>query len=261
MRRAARGVLFCSIATLPLLIVLSLTAEAAPRAGCNILGDSQLQLQLRQVCSCKTTGLRTTRGLYRLSVESTRAAPVGLEQKRRLRGAPPKIRKWTLAGMTPLEKGDLDDRDFEKGRTLFSVAHCKDCHRLAAEGGAIGPDLTTVAERLSPLQALEAILEPNKTIVDRYAYFSIRTKDGRTIVGKVTQMDSNVVHLRTNDLNPVSVEIIDRRSILQMNKSVISMMPTGLLNNLSRDDILDLLAYILSGGAADHPPYVPVRTP
>ena len=55
-------------------------------------------------------------------------------------------------------------RDFDRGRKLFGEAQCFSCHRFDNEGGAQGPDLTSVAGRFSQRDLLESVVEPSKVI-------------------------------------------------------------------------------------------------
>ena len=136
---------------------------------------------------------------------------------------------------------------------MFSVAKCFACHRFDGEGGAVGPDLTSLAGRFSPRDILESIIDPSKTISDQYAAVQIVTGDGRIIVGRIVNLKGHDYRINTNMLEPGNLTVIRRDNIEEMGPSRVSMMPTGLLNTLKKHEILDLMAFLVSHGNPDHP--------
>ncbi len=62
----------------------------------------------------------------------------------------------------------LKGRDFKRGQNLYHATSCSKCHRMAGEGGAIGPDLSTAAKKFSIADLADAIVEPSKVISDQY---------------------------------------------------------------------------------------------
>ena len=161
----------------------------------------------------------------------------------------PFVKAWKLDDLTPaLEKGLAGGRDFDRGRKLFAAAKCFGCHRYDNEGGAHGPDLTGVAGRFSPRDLLESIIDPNKEISDQYAAVEIRTLDDRVIVGRIVNLNDFNVNVNTNMLDPGSTVSINRNNIDSMKTSKVSMMPAGLLDTFKEDEVLDLMAYVLSRG-------------
>jgi putative heme-binding domain-containing protein len=156
---------------------------------------------------------------------------------------------WTVAALAGSLPEELTGRDFERGRKMFSAAACFQCHSLAGEGGAVGPDLTRAAGRFTKRDLLESIVEPSKTISDLYQNMLITTRDGEMIVGRIVyHMHGGAVSVNPNMLDPAATITVNRNDILSIEPSKISPMPEGLLAPLQRDEILDLLAYILSGG-------------
>jgi putative heme-binding domain-containing protein len=165
----------------------------------------------------------------------------------------PTVKNYTLDDLAPvLEKG-LTNRDFDRGRRLFGEASCFACHRYDNEGGAQGPDLSSVAGRFSQRDLLEKILNPNKAISDQYAAVDIETIDGKQFHGRVVNHNGDTVTICPNMLDPGSTIGIDRKRIESMTQSKVSLMPTGLLNSLTEDEIKDLMAYLLSRGDRNSP--------
>jgi putative heme-binding domain-containing protein len=166
----------------------------------------------------------------------------------------PFVKAWTVDDLTPLLDGGLKQgRNFERGRRVFATAKCFACHRFDNEGGSVGPDLTGVAGRFSPRDLLESILEPSKEISDQYQAVEILTKDERIIVGRIVNLNNDNVMVNTDMLNPGSTVSVNRNNIESMKPSKISMMPAGLLDTYKPEEILDLLAYMLSRGDRQHP--------
>jgi putative heme-binding domain-containing protein len=165
----------------------------------------------------------------------------------------PFVRKWAVADFDSALAGGLKDRDFDRGRTLFGVASCFACHRFANEGGAQGPDLTASVGRFSPRDLLESIIEPNKEISDQYGSVVINTIDGKVITGRIINLSGDSITLLTNMLEPNKLTSVDVKRIESQDVSKVSMMPEGSLDTLKQDEILDLLAYVLSQGKRDGP--------
>lgn len=164
------------------------------------------------------------------------------------------VKAWKMDDLTPaLEKGLKGGRDFEAGRKLFAAAKCFSCHRYDNEGGAYGPDLSGVVGRFSPRDLLESIIDPSKEISDQYAAVEIRTLDGRLVVGRIVNLNGDGVSVNTDMLNPGGTTNVNRNNIESMKPSKISMMPTGLLDTLKENEVLDLMAYMLSRGDRTSP--------
>jgi putative heme-binding domain-containing protein len=160
----------------------------------------------------------------------------------------PFVKAWTVDDLAPrLERG-LNRRNFDRGRTLFSTVGCFNCHRYDSEGGAVGPDLTGVGGRFSPRDLLESIILPSKEISDQYGAVVIALDDGRVVTGRIVNLHGNSMMVMTDMLNPDALVGVNQSQIEDMKPSPVSMMPEGLLNTLHEDEVLDLLAYLLSRG-------------
>jgi putative heme-binding domain-containing protein len=138
-------------------------------------------------------------------------------------------------------------RNFENGRAVYEQAQCVACHRFAGDGGATGPDLSGSGNRFSPADVLEAIILPSKVISDQYQTTVIDTTDGDSNVGRIAQEDDNKVLLQTNPLSTDTIEIA-KKDIKGRGLSKVSMMPQGLVDNFTKEEILDLIAYLRSAG-------------
>jgi putative heme-binding domain-containing protein len=163
--------------------------------------------------------------------------------------ARPHVKDWTMEELVPLvESGLKSKRDFDRGRLMFGAAQCTACHRFGIEGGAAGPDLTGVSGRFNTRDLLESIVVPNKVISDQYGAVSFLLSDGQVITGRVANLNGDNIMVVTNMLDPGNMANVDRHKIEETKPSPVSMMPQGLLNTLNREEVLDLMAYLLSKG-------------
>jgi putative heme-binding domain-containing protein len=165
----------------------------------------------------------------------------------------PLVKEWTKDELTAMMATKLKGRDFDRGRAMFAAANCFGCHRFANEGGSVGPDLTTLAGRFGPLDILESVIDPNKVISDQYAAVDVITTDGRVVTGRIVNHGKGRIVVNTNMLDPNANENISRTEIDELTTSPVSMMPAGLLNTLHEDEVLDLMAFLLSRGNRNDP--------
>jgi putative heme-binding domain-containing protein len=164
----------------------------------------------------------------------------------------PFVRKWSVDELTPVVEKGLSGRDFDRGRNLFGETKCFTCHRFNNEGGGTGPDLTQVIGRFGPRDLLESILDPNKVISDQYQAIVINTTDGRTVSGRIVNLSGDGIMINTEMLDPNKIVTVNRNLIDTIGGSKVSMMPTGLVDTLKQDEVLDLVAYLYSRGDRNH---------
>jgi putative heme-binding domain-containing protein len=158
------------------------------------------------------------------------------------------VKKWTMDELVPLVESNLKQRDFDNGRKVFAAAACFACHRFDGQGGAVGPDLTALSGRFSRRDILESVVEPSKQISDQYGSSQFIMDDGKVISGRIINLANDTFRVQTDMLKPSALVIVDRRHIDEMFPSKTSMMPKGLLDTLKQDEVLDLMAYLLSRG-------------
>jgi putative heme-binding domain-containing protein len=115
-----------------------------------------------------------------------------------------------------------------------------------------GPDLTSVARRFAPRDILTSIIEPSKAIDEKYASVTFELADGRVVTGRIAPGDYRDADLIVvpNLLAPEQTVKFAKADIVRRSASPISIMPTGLLDTLTEDEVFDLLAFLLSPGAA-----------
>jgi len=162
------------------------------------------------------------------------------------------VRDWQLDDLLPALNDAASGRSFESGKAAFRETGCVQCHRFAREGGSVGPDLAGVGKRLSRRDLLESIVLPSKAIAEQYAATEIETKDGELVAGRVEQEDDKTIVIRTHP-QAIDNTVIPKSQVLRRRLSKTSNMPTGMINVLEKDAVLDLLAYLLSDGQASDP--------
>ena len=160
----------------------------------------------------------------------------------------PFVREWQVEDLLPEVQAGLQHRNFENGRNMFVAAACYKCHRFAGQGGIVGPDVTGVGRRFNARTLLESIIEPSKVISDQYEAQIFLLESGQQVSGRVVNLNGKRLMVSENMLDPGNLTTVNRDEIEESFTSKVSMMPKGLINNLTRDDILDLVAYLQSGG-------------
>jgi putative heme-binding domain-containing protein len=167
----------------------------------------------------------------------------------------PFVKKWTMEELLPMVEKGLKGRDFDHGRAMFAAANCFACHRFAGEGGSFGPDLSGLAGRFSTRDLLESVVEPSKVISDQYQAVVIRLKDGTVVTGRIINLAGDGMTVNTDMLNPGrgGSANVRKSDIAEMQPSATSMMPAGLLDTMNENEVLDLLAFLLSRGERESP--------
>lgn len=161
------------------------------------------------------------------------------------------VRKWTVADLQPHVASAETGRSFLRGRNLYQ-GMCSRCHLLRGKGGAIGPDLSSVGRKLKHEALLTEIIEPSKVISDQHASVILVLSSGKVLTGREVGGDEAVILLATNAEKTTQVTRVPRASIEERTMSKVSMMPLGMLNTLTADEILDLMMYVSSGGSPGH---------
>lgn len=158
------------------------------------------------------------------------------------------VKTWKMADFA----GDLDNvsagRNLQRGRQAFADAQCLACHRFGAEGGGVGPDLTAVNARFKRVDILESILDPSKVVSEQFQNTTVFLKNGDDYTGRLVDESDALLVLVPNQLEPNKHVEVRKSDVAQRNFSKTSPMPSGIADNLSREDILDLVAFLESGG-------------
>lgn len=159
---------------------------------------------------------------------------------------------WTVDELVPkLDAGLKRGRDYNRGRAMFGAVACYSCHQFDGQGGIVGPDLTGSAGRFTHRDLLESVVEPSKSISDQYNAIVVTKKDGSIVTGRIANLNEDDVNIITDMYDPGTMTAVDRNEIKSIEESKVSMMPAGLINLLKEDEILDLVAFVLSRGDPD----------
>ena len=160
---------------------------------------------------------------------------------------------WSTADVIALEGKLQRGRNFKNGERAFAAARCVVCHRIGGEGGATGPDLSQVAGRFGVKDLAEAMVEPSKVVSDQYKASVVRTVDDMTHIGKIVNDAYGKYTIVVDPEDSTKVVEVKKEDVASMKPSNVSLMPDKLLNTLNENEVLDLLAYMLSRGDPNHP--------
>ena len=153
--------------------------------------------------------------------------------------------------MTAAQRAELltlarDGADATRGAAIYAAAQlrCIACHRIDREGGRVGPNLTAIGAASQPDYLLESLLEPAKNVKEGYASVVVLTTDGLVVSGiPVSRSDRELV-LRDALDKEIRIRLVD----IDEESPGTSLMPAGLVDGLSREQLADLLCYLVSLG-------------
>ncbi len=132
----------------------------------------------------------------------------------------------------------------ERGKRVFQRAKCANCHVFGTEGKGGGPDLSNVVKRFRRREILESIMYPSKVISDQYTALNVELKNHDTVNGMLAGETDATLTLITATGDKTDVpkdQIVERRP------STVSIMPEGLLDTMSLQDLVDLFAFLEKG--------------
>ncbi len=242
-------------------------AEAAVRALPRLGGDPRRQLARIMTDESIPLGLRreALRTFAMLGDGGQRLITLAREKKladalrteaatvlrahpdRRIRDEAEQVFPITTASGKPLPPfGELIRRDgqADRGREVFyrnGTNTCGSCHRVQGFGQWVGPDLSTIGTKYGKDALLRQILNPSEAISYNYHSLVLALADGRILTGLPVEETADRVVLKLADGQRVAVrtdQIEDRRL------SEISLMPEGLTQSMSEQDLVDLLAFL-----------------
>ena len=135
--------------------------------------------------------------------------------------------------------------DVERGRKIFfgGEVACAACHRVASQGGNVGPDLTTIGAVRSTRDLIESIVAPSSTFAQGYENYMVVTMDGQIASGRIVRQSGGTVVLQGAGGQE---QRFHEAHIEEMTRQPVSIMPDGLEQKLSRAHLRDLLAYLKS---------------
>jgi len=168
--------------------------------------------------------------------------------------ARPVVQDWKLSDLEPHLASVTTKRSFENARQALLAANCLKCHRIGSTGAQVGPDLTNVGKRFDNRAILESIIAPSKVMDPKYLYTVYVLTSGKVVTGRPVGVNKTTITVETDPIRQTTVPV-PRAEIEESVLSNTSPMPASLINVLTREEILDLLAYLKAGGDPDAPAF------
>ena len=153
-------------------------------------------------------------------------------------------RKWTMATLeVPVQNFVTTDEMKQLGERIYEKAGCQKCHRRGKVGETLGPDLTSLGWRRQRREILLATIFPSHELNEEYPTVTVSLKSGKTLTGMMSASSAETLAIvsstgmRQEFLRTDVADIVNQR---------ISNMPEGLLEPLTRDEIIALIAWLSS---------------
>ncbi|MCH5375466.1 MAG: c-type cytochrome, partial [Planctomycetes bacterium] len=161
--------------------------------------------------------------------------------------------EWIYDDLVDLVAEMEGGRAYSSGQQIFKVATCVACHKMDGEGYEIGPNLTRLDAEMKPVDILKNVLEPSFKINEKYQSYLFELSNGKVLTGLIVEETDDVVKVLENPLASREPIVLKPEMIDYREKSKASLMPKGLLDKLTRDEILDLIAYVAARGNRNSP--------
>jgi putative heme-binding domain-containing protein len=162
-------------------------------------------------------------------------------------------KEWTYDDLVSSVEGLDHGRSFANGKQIFEVASCVACHRLNGVGEQVGPDLAQLDPKMTKAEILRSLVEPSAKIDEKFASHVFSMKSGKVVNGMILEASPTQLKIVENPMAKTPPVLLDRTDIEEDTKSPTSIMPKGLLDKLTREEILDLIAYIAAKGDSKAP--------
>lgn len=183
----------------------------------------------------------TARHMLQIIRESGRPMP-RLEQALIKLGGINSRSQMTAEESTEILRIAADDSSAADGEAVFrrSELGCLKCHAIGAAGGKVGPDLLSLGASAQPDYLLQSLLKPNEKVKENYHTVVVLTDTGKVISGVQVQQSDTELVLRSaeNELVTIPVSSIDEKT------TGVSLMPEGLVNPLSDQDLASLVRFL-----------------
>ena len=203
------------------------------KGGPDILAGALAQQKLPE--DVAKIALRTVTGSGRQEPKLTEA----LNQAGNIVTAPKMLPKDEMAALVGLikEKGNA-----AHGEQIFRRAelNCLKCHAISGAGGKVGPDLVSVGSSAQVDYLVDSILDPNKNVKEGFQSLVVATDDGKVFTGiKVRETETDLL-LRDVEDREFAVPL----KSIEEQKSGTSLMPVGLVDKLTRSELIDLVRFM-----------------
>jgi putative heme-binding domain-containing protein len=163
-------------------------------------------------------------------------------------------KEWKFEELADEVEKMKEGRSYATAKQIFTVASCVSCHKVNGVGQELGPDLTKLDPKIDkPTEILRHILEPSLKIDEKYQSWVFDLTNGKKVTGMILEQKGGVYKVIENPLLKAEPITINEGDIDQKTKSMTSIMPKGLLDKLTKEEILDLIAYIAAKANEKHP--------
>jgi putative heme-binding domain-containing protein len=149
------------------------------------------------------------------------------------------------AAVPAARRGDQNETpagDAERGKALVESSGCFDCHRIDERGSRLGPNLSRIGSRRTPVRLRQALVAPDEEVVPDNRFVRIVTKDGTTVTGKLLNQDAISVQL----MNPKE----ELKTYLRANLREYTIIDKGLMpsveGKLNAQQVADIVSYLSS---------------
>ncbi len=224
-----------------ILTLAALTTEAEPFV--TLAADAEPSV--RQEALRTLTGARLTGKQNEFLVKAVAGKDDSAELLKRVLGEPASTKRPDAMEIAAWLKRLDGQADPQAGRRVFEstkLAGCYKCHRVEGRGADIGPDLTLIG-RTERKWIVESILQPSAVVAPHFQAWIVETQAGKTRTGQLigTYLDKSVyVDEKGNRFQVLTSDVAEIRAAKQ------SIMPSGLLNSLTDQEVKDLVAYLTS---------------
>jgi putative heme-binding domain-containing protein len=158
--------------------------------------------------------------------------------------ARPLVRNWTIEDLIDdVVNLKPDEHSLALGHQALSAAACLRCHRMGDSGSPVGPDLTHVGKRFDGRALLESIIEPSRQVDPKYLNATYLLSDGRIVSGRTLGVSKQQLTIESDPLSGRTI-VVDRQEIEASLPTTVSPMPAQLLDTLTREEVLALIALL-----------------
>ena len=230
--------------------------DVQKRAVANVLPKAGLvELQVLLTIFNKSGSADLGKRLAEAMAESPYISSVPAETIHKLASAFPESVRETIVNARPADperaetearvnelESSLPKGDRSRGHQVFKSAEaaCATCHRIAYVGGAVGPDLTRIGAIRSRRDLLESIIVPSASYARGYEPMILTTNSGESAMGVLSHRGDSMIltDVLGNEKTFPSLQVKD------VKLAPLSLMPSGIDQNLDRQELADLLAFL-----------------
>jgi putative heme-binding domain-containing protein len=146
------------------------------------------------------------------------------------------------AALAKAEQADVPPGDASRGKALVESSACFDCHRIGDRGSRLGPNLSDIGSRRTPVRLRQALVVPDEEVLSENRFVRFVTKDGAAITGRLLNQDAMSVQL----INPKE----ELKSYLRANLREYTIVDKGLMpsvqGKLTDQQVADIVTYLSS---------------